>query len=280
MRGFRAAGKAGTRLRSSGAMIALAVAALASPAGATAPLFGGWGFDASGMDPAVRPGNDFFRYANGRWDTRTVIPDDRTSYGVDAVLSEAAEKQVRGILEADPGAVSGPAGADAVKVHAAYQAFMDTARIEAAGARPIAADLAAIRQADSRDALAGLMGRANVGFRLVRLRRGHFGGREDAGPLRRLPRPGRAGPSGPRLLLRTQLRREEGRLSGLCRPDADPGRLAGRRGERPAPSWTSRAASPRSAGPAPSAATRRRPTTRCRRRSWRASPPASTGPRS
>jgi putative endopeptidase len=48
---------------------------------ARVPKYGTWGFDASGMDPSVKPGDDFFRYANGKWADRTQIPSDRTRYG-------------------------------------------------------------------------------------------------------------------------------------------------------------------------------------------------------
>ncbi len=55
---------------------ALAVA-LALSAGAVAPLAAQRvipGLDAAGMDPSARPGDDFYRYANGNWDRRTQIP--------------------------------------------------------------------------------------------------------------------------------------------------------------------------------------------------------------
>src|ERR1700679_1502718 len=120
------------------AAVAAAVACLA----VAAPVYGDWGFDAAGMDSAVQPGDDFFKYANGGWDTRTAIPDDRSGYGVDAVLSDAAVDHLRGILEADPAGVTGPGAVDARKIHAAYLAFMDEHRIEALGAAPIAPDLA------------------------------------------------------------------------------------------------------------------------------------------
>ena len=41
------------------------------------PKYGTWGFDVSGMDPSVKPGDDFFAYANGKWAARTEIPSDR-----------------------------------------------------------------------------------------------------------------------------------------------------------------------------------------------------------
>jgi putative endopeptidase len=135
-----------------------------SAAPASAPVYGSWGFDAAGMDATGHPGDDFFKYANGTWAKTTVIPADKSVYGVDAVLSDKAEQQVRGILESgDPGA-TGPAAADAVKIHAAYQAFMDEKRIEALGAAPIAPDLAAIRGAKTKGDLAALMGTVRESF--------------------------------------------------------------------------------------------------------------------
>jgi len=141
-----------------------AVAAAFACFALAAPVYGDWGFDAAGMDASVPPGDDFFKYANGGWDARTAIPDDRSGYGVDAVLSEAAEAHLRGILEADPSGAAGPDDADAHKIHAAYLAFMDEKRIEALGAAPIGADLAAIRTARDKSDLAALMGRDNVSF--------------------------------------------------------------------------------------------------------------------
>src|SRR5215831_13910687 len=53
---------------------------LAQSAGA--PQFGAWGFDATGMDPKAKPGDDFDEYANGAWLQRTEIPPDKVRYGV------------------------------------------------------------------------------------------------------------------------------------------------------------------------------------------------------
>jgi putative endopeptidase len=125
--------------------------------------YGAWGFDASGEDPSVTPGDDFFAYANGGWDKRTEIPADRTRYGDDEVLNDTSEARIRQILENGAAGVSGPAAADATKVGAYYRAFMDEARIEALGMKPIEPDLAAIREASSRDALTGLMGASQGG---------------------------------------------------------------------------------------------------------------------
>ena len=142
------------------ALLSAAVATTAWAADAPHPRYGDWGFDASGLDAHVRPGDDFWRYANGAWDAHTPIPADKTRFGVDYILSDDAEAKVRTILEASPTPGADPAtAADAEKVHAAYTAFMDQGRIEALGAQPIAPDLDAVRAAKTRGDLAELGGR-------------------------------------------------------------------------------------------------------------------------
>ena len=147
---------------------AVALAALTVATAVARPVekalhYGKWGFDASGEDPSVKPGDDFFAYANGGWDKKTEIPADRVRYGDDEVLSDTAEARIRTIMENGADGVSGPAAVDAAKVGAFYRAYMDEARIEALGAKPIAPDLDAIRSASSREAMAGFMGAAQSG---------------------------------------------------------------------------------------------------------------------
>ena len=47
----------------------------------SSPKYGTWGFDLAGMDRSVKPGDDFFKFANGKWEERTEIPSDQTRYG-------------------------------------------------------------------------------------------------------------------------------------------------------------------------------------------------------
>ena len=61
------------------------------------PKYGSWGFDATGMDLTVKPGDDFFRYANGKWADRTEIPSDRARYGNFDALAELSENRLRAI---------------------------------------------------------------------------------------------------------------------------------------------------------------------------------------
>jgi putative endopeptidase len=97
---------------------------------------GSVGVDLGGMDRSVRPGDDFFRYANGTWLKATEIPPDRSSYGVDARLAEQALLQTRALLEeASKGAA--PAGSDDRKVGDYYAAYMDENAVEAKGLDPM-----------------------------------------------------------------------------------------------------------------------------------------------
>jgi putative endopeptidase len=123
-----------------------------------------WGFDRSGIDSSTKPGDDFYRYVNGAWYDRTVIPPDRDSNGIDRVLSDAVELRVREILERGANGVEAGARADAAKIGALYTAFMNEARAETLDAQPIKPLIQQLRAAVSRDDLAGLMGASPTTF--------------------------------------------------------------------------------------------------------------------
>ncbi|HEX7759781.1 MAG TPA: M13-type metalloendopeptidase [Caulobacteraceae bacterium] len=127
-----------------------------------APTFGAWGLDLSGRDTGVKPGDNFYRFANGLWDDHQVIPQDKVRYGNFDKLSVLSENRTRELIEA--AAAGRSADNDAAKIGAAYKAFMDEARVEALDAKPLEHDLAAIRAAGSREALAALMGDGVHGF--------------------------------------------------------------------------------------------------------------------
>ncbi|HXA38904.1 MAG TPA: M13 family metallopeptidase [Phenylobacterium sp.] len=123
--------------------------------------FGSWGYDASSMDASVKPGDDFFKYVNGGWDKRTQIAPDRTSAGVDVVLTDDAERDVRKIVEdlaKDP-TKAGPGGQ---RVGDFYAAWMDEKGIEARGTAPLKPYLARIAAAKTKADVAKLF--AEPGF--------------------------------------------------------------------------------------------------------------------
>ena len=170
------------RLRAGASLLALAAAIAgfapaASAAPASAPVkadlgshsYGAWGFDLTGRDTAVRPGDDFFSYANGGYIKATEIPADRSWYGTVNQLRDLSEVRVHAILEeAAAKAPSQPAAGDVQgKIGAFYSAFMNQAAVEALDAKPLAGDLQAIRSVQDRTQLAALMGGAPKNFQFT-----------------------------------------------------------------------------------------------------------------
>jgi putative endopeptidase len=124
------------------------------------PKYGTWGFDLSGMDTTVKPGDDFYKFASGNWDANTKIPDDRTRYGNFDKLSELSEARTKAIIQA--AADNKAATGDTAKVGAAYRSFMNEAAIEKLDAQPIAPFLAQIKAVKTKDDFTALMGTGNV----------------------------------------------------------------------------------------------------------------------
>jgi putative endopeptidase len=152
--------------------IGLAILSLALVAGVAAaaqtgatrgkPVFGNWGFDVAGMDRSVKPGDDFFRYANGAWFDHAVIASDRTSTGAFVDLDIESETKVRAIL-ADLDARKDRLNADEKKVRDLYESYVDVAHIEQLGLAPAQKDLAAIANLKTHEDVAKAMGSVTMG---------------------------------------------------------------------------------------------------------------------
>ena len=110
------------------------------------------------IDSSVRPGDDFYRYANGKWLKATALPAGASSYGPSAMLAAQNGKRVRELIEA---AATAPANDKARKIGDYYAAQMDVAGIEARGLTPLAGDFAAINAIHDRTSLSAWLG-ANV----------------------------------------------------------------------------------------------------------------------
>jgi putative endopeptidase len=130
-----------------------AVSGQTSPA-STRP---GAGIDLAGMDRSVKPGDDFFAYANGTWLKETEIPADRSSYGAGAVLGELTDKRVADLIR-QAAKSSAPANSERRKIGDFYTAFMDSAAIEAAGLKPLRSTLDSIAAIKDRKELARFLG--------------------------------------------------------------------------------------------------------------------------
>lgn len=94
------------------------------------------GIKLSNMDHSVKPGDDFYTYANGHWMQTAVIPADRSSIGSFLVAFEETEKNNTQLLKALLTRKQ-PENSDNARIVNFYKAYMDTAAINKAGMKPV-----------------------------------------------------------------------------------------------------------------------------------------------
>jgi len=136
-------------------LAAVLLLALAAPLTAQTPATPG--LDTAGMDRSVRPGDDFFRYANGTWFTQTEIPADRAAVGGSSVAARRGQQALADIV-GDAASAHAPAGSDLRKVGDFYSTLTDTVAIERAGLAPIRPLLDRIAAIRDRAAFARFVG--------------------------------------------------------------------------------------------------------------------------
>ena len=148
------------RLLICSAVIALAVSAAPAVAqsaeesqkASTKPKFETWGFDMTAVDQNTKPGDDFFQYVNGAWVARTEIAADRTSAGVGVDLVNQAELDVRAIVE-DLSKTKTKSGTVAQQVGDYYASWMDEAKVETLGTKPLKPYLDYVNAINNKTAL-------------------------------------------------------------------------------------------------------------------------------
>lgn len=136
----------------------------AAPAAVPQASFGTWGVDLAGRDTAEKPGNNFFKYANGTYLDHLTIPSDMTSYGPFNALAELSRTRVQTILNdlsAHP--VKHPKSIEE-KLGTFYASFMDEKSIEKQGIKPMKDDLESIQKMLDAKAFATLSGTASANF--------------------------------------------------------------------------------------------------------------------
>lgn len=118
------------------------------------------------MDTAIKPGDDFYHYANGGWIARTEIPPDRGAIDVFTALSDLSNQRTRDLIEeAAKGKAPGASNVDkngaktgVGKIAALYNSYMDEAGIEARGLAPLRPHLDAIAAIRNKRELARALG--------------------------------------------------------------------------------------------------------------------------
>jgi endothelin-converting enzyme/putative endopeptidase len=136
-------------------LVAGAALVIASPA-SSAPkaAYGSWGVEMKDMDPGVKPGDDFFAYAEGTWLKNHPIPADKTGAGYNYELPDDIELQVRKMVEDVTAKADSPIFQ---KIGDAFAAWMDEAGIEARGLAPLKSYLGRIDAVKNRNQLVKLM---------------------------------------------------------------------------------------------------------------------------
>jgi predicted metalloendopeptidase len=109
------------------------------------------------MDRSVKPGDDFYRFANGGWLKTVAVPAGQTSYGTSAMLIEKTSERVRNLIQ-EAAAAKPATGSIAQKVGDYYASFMDEAAIEARGLTPLADEMAAIAAITNKASLSAYLG--------------------------------------------------------------------------------------------------------------------------
>ena len=116
------------------------------------------GIDRSKFDEKVRPQDDFYHYVNGGWLKSARIPEDRPADGSFYALREAAETDLRAIIES-AAKTAAREGSEAAKIADLYASFMDEERAEKLGLEPLSEDRAAIAAIKDREGLVKALGR-------------------------------------------------------------------------------------------------------------------------
>ncbi len=127
-----------------------------APAPTPKPTYGTFGFDLDGMDRSVKPGDNFYRHANGTWLDKTEIPADRSTYGMFTRLAEQADQRTRELIEAQTQA---PEGSEGRKIGNVFASFLDEAAIEAKGVAPLKPELDRIAALSNKKQLSTELGK-------------------------------------------------------------------------------------------------------------------------
>ena len=118
------------------------------------------GIDIQYMDASVKPGDDFFRYMNGKWLDETKIPADKSNYGSFHMLIDAAAADVKAIIEESANGDFAK-GTDEQKVGDMYKSYLDMETRNARGMQPMQSEFERIDAITSHPELIVYFARAS-----------------------------------------------------------------------------------------------------------------------
>lgn len=113
--------------------------------------------NADQMDLGVKPGDDFYRYANGGWLKGSKISPGKSTFDTRAVITERTSQRVRELIQT--AAAAGAArGSVTQKVGDYFAGFMNEADIEQKGLTPLADEMARIDAITEKTSLSAYLG--------------------------------------------------------------------------------------------------------------------------
>ena len=124
---------------------------------AAAPLDQNASMQDMDIDHSIKPGDDFYRYANGGWLRTHAIPAGQQSFDTRAILVEKTSQRVRDLIQAAASSQS-VRGSIAQKVGDYYASFMDEDGIAAKGLTPLADEMARISAIANKRSLSTYLG--------------------------------------------------------------------------------------------------------------------------
>ena len=133
----------------------------ADTAGPAQPELGSFGVDISIRDLAIKPGDDFFRYASGLWLESFEIPEDRSNHGAFIKLRDRSDERVRTIID-DLASREPAAGSMEQKIGDYYLSFMDIDSLNNKGIGPLRPGLARIEAISSVADLVSAFGNSSL----------------------------------------------------------------------------------------------------------------------
>jgi putative endopeptidase len=144
------------------AILSSTIAMAASPAAmngasATKASHTDIGIDLKGIDHSVKPGDEFFEYANGNWLKTTQIPPDRSSTGTFLQVYQLAEKQTAQLIRNTAQGHAAP-GSNERKIADYYAAYMNEANSEKRSLASLKPQFELIDAIKTRDDLASVLG--------------------------------------------------------------------------------------------------------------------------
>ncbi len=109
------------------------------------------------LDRSIKPGDDFYHYANGGWLKTVSIPAGQSSYDTRAILVARTGQRVRDLIQ-DAAAAKFAKGSVSQKVGDYYASFVDEASIAARGMAPLADEMSLISAITDKVSLSSYLG--------------------------------------------------------------------------------------------------------------------------